>query len=95
MTHLPLMTPTRNLTTSSKVQQKTFIANITTQVIERHIVRGLHNIFSPIVLLNIKAEKIENMVAESSTAKRKRDFLVDQTEKLREGKKIFRGIGGI
>ncbi|KAJ0107245.1 hypothetical protein J7T55_007615 [Diaporthe amygdali] len=78
-----------------QVQQKTFIANITTQVIERHIVRGLHNIFSPIVVLSIKPEKIENMVAESSTAKRKRDFLVDQTEKLREGKKIFRGIGGI
>ncbi|KAG8157162.1 hypothetical protein KVR01_012870 [Diaporthe batatas] len=75
-----------------QVQQKTFIANITTQVIERHIVRGLHNIFSPMVTLNIPSSKIESMVAEPSVAKRKRDYLTDQTEKLREGKKIFRGI---
>lgn len=75
-----------------QVQQKTFIANITTQVIERHIVRGLHNIFSPMVTLNIPSSKIESMVAEPLGAKRKRDYLTDQTEKLREGKRIFRGI---
>ncbi|KAK2611520.1 hypothetical protein N8I77_004854 [Diaporthe amygdali] len=60
-----------------QVQQKTFIANITTQVIERHIVRGLHKIFSPMVVLNIKSERIQSIVAEPSHAKRKRDFLID------------------
>lgn len=46
------------------------------------------------VALNIPNSKIESMVAEMPVAKRKRDFLSDQTEKLREGKKIFRGISG-
>lgn len=44
------------------------------------------------VALNIPNSKIESMVAEPPVLKRKRDFLTDQTEKLREGKKIFRGI---
>ncbi|KAG6362736.1 hypothetical protein INS49_007829 [Diaporthe citri] len=75
-----------------EVQQKTFIANVTTQVVERHIVRGLHNMFSPLVALDIPTPKIESMVSEPPVAKRQRDFLTDQAEKLREGNRIFRGI---
>ena len=47
------------------------------------------------VALNIPSSKIESMVAEPPVAKRKRDFLTDQTEKLRDGKKIFRGVSGV
>ncbi|CBX99847.1 predicted protein [Plenodomus lingam JN3] len=32
-----------------KVHQKVYEANVVTQVVERHIIRGLEDIFSPLV----------------------------------------------
>lgn len=46
------------------------------------------------VTTKIPSSKIERMVAEPSSLKRERDMLTDHTEKLREGKRIFRGISG-
>lgn len=74
------------------MQQKTFIANVTTQVIERHIARGLHNIFSPLVVVNMPDSKIQSIVAEPSATKRQRLFLADRVKKLEEGQEIFRGV---
>jgi hypothetical protein len=48
--------------------------------------------FSPLAILDIPNSQIESMVAEPPVSKRKRDYWNDQTEKLRQGKKIFRGI---
>lgn len=50
--------------------------------------------FSPMVTTKIPGSKIERMVAEPSSLKRERDMLTDHPEKLREGKRIFRGISG-
>lgn len=74
------------------MQQKTFIANVTTQVIERHLVRDLHSIFSPMVVINMSDAKVENMVSEPSATKRQRTFLSDRVKKLEEGQEIFRGV---
>jgi hypothetical protein len=74
-----------------QVSQKTFIANITTQVIERHIVRGLENIFSPIVVNAMSDVEVETIAAEPSSAKRQREFLEERINKL---KKIFRSVMG-
>ncbi|KAK7732539.1 hypothetical protein SLS53_008425 [Cytospora paraplurivora] len=75
-----------------KVQQKTFVANVVTQVIERHIVRGLHDIFSPMVVVTMSDAKVESIVSEPSATKRQRVFLTDRIRKLEEGQEIFRSV---
>lgn len=71
------------------MQQKTFIANMATQVIERHIVRGLHEIFSPMVAINMSETKVQSIVSEPSATKRLRKFWTDRVKKLEEGQEIF------
>ncbi|PMD57289.1 dynamin family protein-like protein [Hyaloscypha bicolor E] len=77
-----------------KVSQKTFIANITTQVIERHIVRGLQNIFSPVVVNAMSDVEVEAIASEPLSAKRQREFLEERIKKLTDGHEIFRGVMG-
>lgn len=83
------------LTALIQVQQKTFIANVTTQVIERHIVRDLERIFSPKFAFTLTDSQVENMVSEPLPVKRTRVLLGDRIKKLEEGKEIFRGVIGI
>jgi transposase-like protein len=71
---------------------KTFIANITTQVIERHIVRGLEKIISPIVVCSLSDAEVEAITAEPASAKRQRLFLEDRLTKLKEGRDILRSV---
>ncbi|KAH8686006.1 dynamin family protein-like protein [Tricladium varicosporioides] len=75
-----------------KVSQKTFVANVTMQVIERHIVRGLETIFSPLYVSNLEPAHAEALASEPSAAKRKRAYLEDQIKKLEEGHEIFRSV---
>ncbi|KAE8453918.1 hypothetical protein EG329_007694 [Mollisiaceae sp. DMI_Dod_QoI] len=75
-----------------KVMQKTFVANVTTQVIERHIVRGLESIFSPVVVNNLEAGQAEALALEPAAARRHRDYLVEQDKKLKEGHEIFQSV---
>ncbi|PQE28022.1 hypothetical protein CJF32_00005775 [Rutstroemia sp. NJR-2017a WRK4] len=77
-----------------KVSQKTFIAIITTQVIERHIVRGLENIFSPVVVHGLSDAEVEAIASEPTSAKRQREFLEDRISKLEDGYEIFKGVMG-
>ncbi|KAE9378323.1 dynamin family protein-like protein [Stipitochalara longipes BDJ] len=77
-----------------KVSQKTFIANITTQVIERHIVRGLEKIFSPVVVNAMSDVEVEAIASEPLSAKRQREFLEERIKKLKDGHEIFRGVMG-
>ncbi|TGJ82147.1 hypothetical protein E0Z10_g6598 [Xylaria hypoxylon] len=74
-----------------KVQEKVFLANVTTQVVERHLVRGLDRIFSPLRIINLPNYKIEAIVAEPEYIKGQRLFLADRVKKLEEGQQIFRG----
>jgi hypothetical protein len=82
------------LTRVIQVSQKTFIANITTQVIERHIVRGLQNIFSPVVVNAMSDVEVEAIASEPLSAKRQREFLEERIKKLTDGHEIFRGVMG-
>ncbi|KAF4637861.1 hypothetical protein G7Y89_g215 [Cudoniella acicularis] len=75
-----------------KVSQKTFVANVTMQVIERHIVRGLEKIFSPIYVSQLEPAHAEALTSEPLAAKRKRAYLEDQVRKLEEGQEIFRSV---
>lgn len=73
---------------------KTYVANVTTQVIERHLVRDLQNIFSPMVAHNITDANLESLVAEPSATRRQRAFLKDRIKKLEDGEEIFRSVMG-
>ncbi|KAI3391645.1 hypothetical protein diail_7013 [Diaporthe ilicicola] len=75
-----------------KVQLKVFVANITTQVIERHLLTGLYDIFSPMTVLKFADAKVQSMVSEPESAKRRRILLSDRARKLEEGREIFRSV---
>ena len=68
------------------------MANITTQVIERHIIRGLEKIFSPIIVTNLSDAEVEKIASEPAAARTERQFLENRIQKLTDGQKIFRGI---
>ncbi|TRX91608.1 hypothetical protein FHL15_007390 [Xylaria flabelliformis] len=77
-----------------KVQEKTFVANVTTQVVERHIMKKLKEIFSPLNIINLPESKIESIVSEPSSTKRQRLFLQDRIKRLEEGQEVFRAAIG-
>lgn len=65
---------------------------MTTQVIERHVVRDLEAIFSPVVVSLMTDSEVEAIAAEPKKAKRQREFLEDRVRKLEDGQNIFRSI---
>lgn len=77
-----------------EVSQKTFVANVTTQVVERHIIRGLEKIFSPVVVNSLTDSEVEAIASEPANAKRQRQFLEDRIAKLKDGQSIFRSVMG-
>ncbi|CAD6590745.1 MAG: hypothetical protein ASARMPREDX12_004714 [Alectoria sarmentosa] len=77
-----------------KVSQKTFVANVTTQVVERHMIRGLEKIFSPVVVNGLTDSEVEAIASEPASAKRQRQFLEDRIAKLKDGQSIFRSVMG-
>ena len=77
-----------------QVSQKTFVANVTTQVVERHIIRGLEKIFSPVTVNGLKDPEVEAIASEPAIAKRQRLFLEDRIAKLKDGQSIFRSVMG-
>ncbi|TLS20446.1 uncharacterized protein PpBr36_11272 [Pyricularia pennisetigena] len=77
------------LVTSVQVQQKVFIANVTTQVIERHMLRDLDHVFSPVVVANMSDDEVASVTIESPAVQRQRIFLSERISKLEEGRSIF------
>lgn len=77
-----------------QVSQKTFVANVTTQVVERHIIRGLEKIFSPVTVNGLTDKEVEAVASEPANAKRQREFLEDRIAKLKDGQSIFRSVMG-
>ncbi|KAJ2993562.1 hypothetical protein NUW58_g1803 [Xylaria curta] len=74
--------------------QKAFVANITTQVIERHIVRGLEDIFSPLVVNSMPNVEVEAIASEPLPTRSLRGFLNDRIKKLEDGQETFRVMTG-
>lgn len=71
---------------------KVFIANVATQVIERHLLVGLQDIFSPMATVEMTDAKVQSIVSEPESTKRQRVFLTDRINKLEEGQEIFRSV---
>ncbi|KAK6071365.1 dynamin family protein [Seiridium cupressi] len=78
-----------------KVQREIFVANVTTQVIERHIMRGLETILSPTVVDQIYL-KISDIVSEPEIIQKVKRFVLKRINKLEDGWIILDDIfGGI
>ncbi|KAI9886420.1 MAG: hypothetical protein M1823_001809 [Watsoniomyces obsoletus] len=75
-----------------KLSQKTFIDNIIVQVVERHMVRGLETIFSPVMVNGLSEAETLAIASESTSVKRQRDFLEDRIKKLKDGERILRDL---
>ena len=80
---------------SNQVQQKTFVANITTQVVERHIVRGLESIFSPLAVNRLSDKDVEAIASEPLEAQRERARLEEKIGMLKKGHEAFRSAMGV
>ena len=63
-------------------------------MIERHIVRHLEQIFSPLIVLRMKDAEVEAIASEPALAKRKREFFGDRIDKLKKGHAIVRKVIG-
>ncbi|KAI0869835.1 hypothetical protein GGS24DRAFT_137958 [Hypoxylon argillaceum] len=76
-------------------QQKTFVANIITQVIERHIIDGLEDIFSPVVVNAMSNKEVEDIASELLPVIRdQRVFLNNRIKILEDGREIFKTMIG-
>ncbi|KAI2042180.1 hypothetical protein LOZ43_006839 [Ophidiomyces ophidiicola] len=75
-----------------KVNQKVFMANVTIQVIERHIVRDLDQILSAVVIAGLPDDEVQKLSSEPPSARKQREFLIDRREKLEEGRKVLRQV---
>ncbi|CAG8980945.1 hypothetical protein HYALB_00003804 [Hymenoscyphus albidus] len=75
-----------------KVSQKVFVTNVTVQVIERHLIKGLENIFSPVWVGGLEPLEAQRLASEPVGVKNKREHLAEKIEKLQEGQEIFRQV---
>ena len=65
-----------------------------TQVIERHIVRDLNNIFLPRTVAMMSDAEVQRIVGENASTQRQRTYLNHRVRKLEAGRDIFRGVMG-
>ncbi|KAH8587970.1 P-loop containing nucleoside triphosphate hydrolase protein [Bisporella sp. PMI_857] len=75
-----------------KVSLKTFIDNITIQVIERHIVHGLEEVFSPFTVTALDDAEVFDLASEPSITIRQREHLERRRSMLEKGRVVFRSI---
>jgi hypothetical protein len=80
------------MTVLIQVSRETFIANVTTQAVERHIVRGLERIFSPISVNRLSDVEVEAISSEPASVNRQREFLEDRIRKLENWHTILWGV---
>jgi hypothetical protein len=73
---------------NSKVALSRFIDNVAIQVIERHLMRDLGDIFSQMKVSDMSPEMILAIAGEDTEQQRKRNELEGKVESLEEGLKI-------
>ncbi|KAK6356133.1 hypothetical protein TWF718_000506 [Orbilia javanica] len=71
------------------VALKTFVDNVCRQVIERHILRDLTDLFSPVQIPGYSDEKVKTLAAESEETHQRREELQRLKETLESGLKIL------
>ena len=58
------------------------------------MIRGLEQIFSPVIVNSLTDPEVEAIASEPASAKRQRQFLEDRIAKLKDGQSIFRSVMG-
>ena len=76
--------------TQFQVARKTFIDNIEKQVIRRHLINGLEDIFSPAVVAGWSDEEIGMAAAEPKATTLRRHDLGLRLERLQKGIEVFK-----
>ena len=62
------------------------------QVIERHLINSLEEIFSPLTVSRWPDEKILRLASEPSGVMRQREFLEGRKKVLENGSDVFNGV---
>jgi hypothetical protein len=63
---------------------KTFVDNVCRQVIERHIVSDMPDLFSPMIVMELSDQDLVRIAAEPPQQKEKRAALSELTQSLRD-----------
>jgi len=69
---------------SIQLSAKTFISNIITQVVERHLLQELYNIFDPVKVDEMEDQKIEDIAAEDIEIRERRMMLKERKKAIEE-----------
>lgn len=77
-----------------KIQQEVFIANVTTQVIERHIVGDLESILDPVAVNDMTNEELGAIALEPVSSLHTREHIQNRIDRLEQGYRVLRGIAG-
>ncbi|KAF8538787.1 P-loop containing nucleoside triphosphate hydrolase protein [Trichophaea hybrida] len=80
----------RSMLAYYQVASKTFVDNIAVQVIERHLLHELWNVFSPISVMSMLDNVVSAIAGESSEHQNRRHRLDVKKEVLMEGLKVCR-----
>ncbi|KAK5658940.1 hypothetical protein OQA88_1757 [Cercophora sp. LCS_1] len=71
-----------------ELSAKTFIRNVITQVIERHLLQGMYSIFNSVEVLGMSNDIIEAIAAENRETRDRRQILKVQKKAIEEAKDI-------
>ena len=80
------------ITFFAQVALSTFIDNVTIQVVERHIVHDLEEIFSPMAVAKMDKEEIRSIMSEPLNISRQRQHLEGRKRLLESGRGVFKAL---
>ncbi|KAA8632216.1 hypothetical protein SMACR_01469 [Sordaria macrospora] len=71
-----------------ELSAKTFIRNVITQVVERHLLQGMYGIFNPAAVMAMSSEVVESIAAENQETRDRRQALTAQRKAIEEAKDV-------
>ena len=78
----------------AQVKQKVVVDVVLTLVVEEHIVRGLQDIFSPMVVSRMTDDQMKDLASETTYTKSERKHYDELLKKLRDGQKALQTVLG-
>ncbi|EAA35708.1 hypothetical protein GE21DRAFT_1922 [Neurospora crassa] len=69
-----------------ELSAKTFIRNVITQVVERHLLQGMYGIFNPVEVMAMTSEVVESIAAENQETRDRRQALAAQRKAIEQAK---------
>ncbi|EGZ76819.1 hypothetical protein NEUTE2DRAFT_50144 [Neurospora tetrasperma FGSC 2509] len=75
-----------------ELSAKTFIRNVITQVVERHLLQGMYGIFNPAEVMAMTSEVVQSIAAENQETRDRRQALTAQRKAIEEAKDACTGL---